>query len=318
MTPTNAVQLRPFTPEDYPALAGLLTAAHPEQPRDDAALRAYDDGRGKGEHLARTLAVQAGQLLGVVTTEFARTHAQRGWYALTVRLRPEWAGTDLPECLYAQGRLDLAPLRPAWIVSQVREDWWERPFLEARGFSEHDRMWGSTLDLTGFDPKAFEQRAAQAGAQVLPLNQTGWGDEAAERRLYALVITLLQDVPGTTPITPWPFELWRRRVLETQDFTPDGPLVAVAGGEWVGYTELYKADCARPGTVTQGLTGVVREWRGRGVAWALKLASARRAQASGFRAARTMNHVVNREMLGINEAMGFVKEPAWITLRRRG
>lgn len=322
MTPaTSAVQLRPFAPEDYPALADLLTAAHPEQPRDATALRAYDDGRAEGEHLARTLAVLDGRLVGVVTTEFARTHAQPGWYSLNLKVRPEWQGSDLPERLYVQGELDLAPLNPAWIVSQVREDWWERPVLEARGFTEHDRMWGSTLDLISFDPSALEHRAAkaaQAGVQVLPLSQAGWGDEASERRLYALVISLLQDVPGATPITPWPFELWRRRVVEAPDFTPDGPLVAVAGGEWMGFTELYKPDLARPGTVIQGLTGVTRPWRGHGVAWALKLAAARRAQANGFRVARTMNHVVNREMLGINAAMGFAKEPAWITLSRSG
>ncbi|ADH61993.1 hypothetical protein Mesil_0045 [Allomeiothermus silvanus DSM 9946] len=35
---------------------------------------------------------------------------------------------------------------------------------------------------------------------------------------------------------------------------------------------------------------------------------------TGVRYLRTNNHSVNRPMLAINEAMGFVKEPAFVTL----
>ena len=87
-------------------------------------------------------------------------------------------------------------------------------------------------------------------------------------------------------------------------------------GEWVGLTELYQPALAMPGTLRQGLTGVRRAWRGKGVAWALKLAAAARAKEQGWQRILTGNHVNNREMLGINEAMGFVKQPARVILKR--
>ena len=137
-----------------------------------------------------------------------------------------------------------------------------------------------------------------------------------QRRLYGLTIDLLSDVPTTDPITPWPFEVWRERVLNHPDFTPDGPLIAVQGGNWVGLTELYLPRPEAPGTLHQGLTGVRRAWRGRGAAWALKLAAAERAKIQGWQSVRTGNHTVNREMLGINAGMGFVRGPARVVLVR--
>lgn len=137
-----------------------------------------------------------------------------------------------------------------------------------------------------------------------------------QRRLYGLTIKLLSDVPTTDPITPWPFEVWRERVLGHPGFTPDGPLIAVYGPDWVGLTELYLPRPEAPGTLHQGLTGVRRAWRGRGAAWALKLAAAERAKIQGWQSVRTGNHTVNREMLGINAVMGFVRGPARVVLIR--
>ena len=43
---------------------------------------------------------------------------------------------------------------------------------------------------------------------------------------------------------------------------------------------------------------------------------AQRAKAQGWTAVQTGNHTVNREMLGINAAMGFVRGPARVVLIR--
>ena len=50
---------------------------------------------------------------------------------------------------------------------------------------------------------------------------------------------------------------------------------------------------------------------------ALKLRTVKYARAHAYREIRTNNDSRNRPMLRINEAMGFVKEPAWITFEKR-
>jgi GNAT superfamily N-acetyltransferase len=69
---------------------------------------------------------------------------------------------------------------------------------------------------------------------------------------------------------------------------------------------------AEPGIIYQGLTGVLRDYRGRGIAMALKVRTVRYARANGYREIRTWNDVRNRKMLRINDALGFAKQPASI------
>jgi hypothetical protein len=61
-----------------------------------------------------------------------------------------------------------------------------------------------------------------------------------------------------------------------------------------------------------GLTGVLRSHRRRGIALVLKLRGIAYAQSLGRPTIKTWNEANNRAMLAINEALGFVKQPAWI------
>jgi len=83
----------------------------------------------------------------------------------------------------------------------------------------------------------------------------------------------------------------------------------------VGLSYLHRRP-EQPEVLSQNLTGVLREYRGRGIAMALKLQTVRYAREHGYREIRTGNDARNRPMLRINEAMEFVKQPAWITFEK--
>ena len=53
-----------------------------------------------------------------------------------------------------------------------------------------------------------------------------------------------------------------------------------------------------------------------GLAWALKMRTIAYARGHGFRQIRTWNNTMNRPILNINEALGFAKQPVWITFQK--
>ena len=90
--------------------------------------------------------------------------------------------------------------------------------------------------------------------------------------------------------------------------------MALDGDTIAGVSGLEEGSA--PDKLSTGLTGVMRDYRRRGVALALKVRAASYAREAGFRSISTHNHTTNRVMLSLNEALGFVREPAWIGLKK--
>jgi GNAT superfamily N-acetyltransferase len=108
------------------------------------------------------------------------------------------------------------------------------------------------------------------------------------------------------------FDEWRKDWLLVPSFLPDAFFAAIDGqGRWLGMSDLQRS-IEDPSFIWQGLTGVRPEARGKGIAMALKLETVRYAQQLGVDHIKTWNDQQNRPMLAINEAMGFVKQPAWL------
>ncbi len=56
----------------------------------------------------------------------------------------------------------------------------------------------------------------------------------------------------------------------------------------------------------------MREWRGKGIATAMKVKVLAGAKAGGYAEVITSNDSTNAGMLGINRRLGFEARPAWI------
>lgn len=305
--------MRPFIEADYPAFAQLYNRCRPEVAQSEAALRTFD-ATFRDDLLLNLVAESGGGLVGAVWAY--RDASGERQVRLDIVVHPDGLET-LPETLYGTVLEQLASYQPTALLVRVREEWVDwLEFYEARGFRELERMWESRLDLEAFDPERFAgvaERAEAAGVTLKTLADLP-DDEATQRLLYGTIVELLGDVPFHEPLNIWPFAVWQERFWRSPARRPESFFLAFHGAELVGVSELREGP--RPDWLQTGLTGVRRGYRNRGVAFALKLRAAQQAKAAGIAVITTQNHTVNRAMLAINEALGFVKEPAWVRLKR--
>jgi RimJ/RimL family protein N-acetyltransferase len=161
-----------------------------------------------------------------------------------------------------------------------------------------------------------EARPAAEGITITTLAAERQRDPEALEKLHELHNTCEQDVPAVDPVTAIPFELFLAQSVDAPNALEDAHFIARDGDDYVGVSNLFRS-LEDPGVLYQGLTGVRREYRGRGLAMALKLQTVRYAREHGYREIRTWNDTRNRPMLRINEAMGFQKQPVWIEFEKR-
>ena len=178
-------------------------------------------------------------------------------------------------------------------------------FLEKRGFAEVDRDVPIKLDLTVFDASRFA-RPESEGIRLVSMTEAG-DTEANRRKLYVLGATLLPDIP-TNDVHPEfpPFEEFVKD-FDRPEYDPNALILAEnERGEWVGLTQFGFQENTNVGWTF--FTGVLPNYRGRGLALALKLRAIDAAIERGCPLLTTENHEDNAPMRAINRKLGFVPD----------
>jgi GNAT superfamily N-acetyltransferase len=209
-----------------------------------------------------------------------------------------------------------ARARDRGAIGLTGEVWDDDPgsfvWVERRGFVEVERQLALELDLAAHEPVT---PAPPAGVRIV--TRAELGDAAPLEAMWRVSLEADADIPGLDSEEPTSFEQWRAR-NERPSSDPRFSFVALAGDEVVGIAALD----VFPHAAYHGLTGVVRAWRGRGVAEALKRSQIAAAKASGIPRLYTESQHGNMPMRRLNEKLGFVPAPGTIVVRgplaRRG
>jgi GNAT superfamily N-acetyltransferase len=127
--------------------------------------------------------------------------------------------------------------------------------------------------------------------------------EVDPRLVYEVDVETTLDVPQTETVDHIPYDEWEEFVLRNPLFAAEGSFVAMVDGV-AAAVSLLLAD-PESGRAMNMYTGTLRDYRGRGLARAVKLATTRWAAANGFTQIATDNDETNAPMLAINRRLGY-------------
>lgn len=315
--------IRPFesTDADYARISAVVAAIWPEDGFAVEYFQHEDEIRSPDYLFERVVVDEAGEIPAFAQVmEKARAYVP-GHYELWIVVHPdrrrEGLGTRLYRwCLERIAHRVPAPVR---LGTETREDQvGALAMLEKHGFEQVMRSPHSALDVAAFDPAPFgpvARRVRDSGIEIVTLADLMARDPDWEQKFYELSWAVLRDIPSPTPRTRPPFEHWRRRLLDSPGFLPDGHFIARDGGaRLVGTTGLWAALGKRT-LLYQGITGVIGSHRRRGIATALKLRAIEFARTYGAETVRT-NNEENNPMYRINLSLGFEPRPARLHFER--
>lgn len=316
---TMSIEIRPFTgtEDEYEAIIAIENDVYPEYPATVEEWQHWDRNRDAKLHFERVVAYDGdgrAVAFGAIQHYAFMYHPRKLGLGISVRSDRQRQGVGSQ--LYRHLRERAERFDPITFWSDAREDYASgRGFLEGKGFREVQREWENHLDLEGFDPTRFAgavERVEASGIRLATYGQLLEEDPDFWRKAFELSDAVGRDVPSPDEHTTPDFDAWVTRVKKNPNLVPEGYFIAVDGDRYVGVSNLWTLK-AEPETIETGLTGVRREHRRRGIALALKLKALGWAKDQGYRKVKTWNERGNEGMLAINEMLGFVKQPAWIS-----
>lgn len=292
---------------DYAAYAAIVNASSLEDPTSVEEMTWADATYPGG---LRLLADLDGRTVGAASVGRIYVHPPEfpylwGTVDVLAEARRQGVGVALLTRISAQaaanGKIGLHV--PA---SAARPDAVE--FFLHRGFEEHERMKAVRLELTGLEPPAVDapQGVAITSLAVRPDLVAG---------VHGVALEAFPDIPGE-PMAVGDLAEFRARDVDRASIPHDAFFVAVDAStdEVIGYSSLMLT----PGSTTHAwydMTAVLRAWRGRGIAVALKRATIAWAIGRGLVGLDTGNDVDNAPMRAVNARLGFRPQPDLLTLR---
>jgi len=134
--------------------------------------------------------------------------------------------------------------------------------------------------------------------------------ELLPRLYHELALQAFEEMPTPRKVGITPKQ-WETEWLNW----PAATFAALAGDELVGMAGLNR-DTDRQERAENALTTVRRDWRGRGLARALKETAIAWASAHGIREVYTWTQTGNENMRAVNERLGYVTRDISISVRR--
>lgn len=134
------------------------------------------------------------------------------------------------------------------------------------------------------------------------------------RDIYEVGAATWRDIPVHEPCKVISFGEWREIIQNHSENRPEALFAASLHGRVVGYSHIALPS-NMPAVGWHNFTGVLREYRRRGIACSLKIHAIDWAVRNGRFTLMTGNHADNAPMRHINEALGYRRLYAEVTMK---
>ncbi len=302
---------------DYDLMVQIEDAVRPDE-SDSADFWREEDNESKKHYLKRFLAFDDGQVIGSAELVAGYWWSEPHQYFLWAAVLPHYQGRGAGKQLH-RAMCDALGDRPIHaLVASVRDDMQRGVrFVEDRGFQFMQRDAASELCLAAFDPTSVadvQTKLSQHEIEILAVDQLRQRDPHWLTKIYDLHWELVQDVPSTELRKQLTLEQWQERYVYGSQVDLSLLFVARIGEQLIGMSQL-KTDSKGRAVLWSGITGVVRSWRRKGVATALKRAGIDQARRANIERIVTDNEE-NNPMYQLNLALGFRPIPSWMTYKK--
>jgi len=233
-----------------------------------------------------------------------------GKFIVFILVDPRCRGQRLGSALWERSVNFLREHRVTNLISSVHDDdAVSLAFAQSHGFTIERHRFASHLDLNTFDERPYL-------SEIAGLEKEGIGfrtladfpeNEETTHKFYELNLAVVRDIPGEDwDLSEYP-EFFKKYEIGSPWFRREGQLLALAGERWIGFASVHydPATCR----AYNANTGVIRPFRGRKIAQALKVMAVRYARRQGAVAVDTDNDSLNVPMLAINRKFGYQPQP---------
>lgn len=308
-------RIRPVEDRDFERMAAIRNATFPEPVSGGQVGEWYRRDLATSQPFHYFVAEAAdGSVTGYASVQHNEWH-QPDEVMVRLNVHPDYRRQGVGRLLHAEvERLAKAHGFAGMEAYCQGDDDESYAWAQRRGFVCDRQRTESFLDLTTWDGSRFAGHIETVAAGGIRLSGlSGQPDEALLRQLYRIDKETSPDIPICDG--PFPtYENWRVEYADTS--VPRFFAVARDGDNAIGFSVLGLPTVPCGGAYT-GFTGVLREYRGRGVALGLKLLTVEAALKAGAPRMRTNNDPDNPPMLAVNEKMGYQMVPGPRRLKRR-
>ena len=302
-------KLRAFDDPDWSTVSSIASArAGKDTPGFELWLnrrRKFDESR----YFRRQYVVENARSKQIVAYGAVEQTIYLPKYRVFLLTDPQWLKRGIADLLFDQLLKDLQEAKAITVsCRQYASEIELLDFLKSRGFAETSRVSDLRLNVAGTDVSAFEplrKRLQDQGISISTFADERARDPRCVEKLYDLTVLLNQDDPGRGPFMPPAYNarealMW----LEMKYVLPDALFIAKHGDDYVGVSDVSLFE-AVPGGLTQGFTGVRREYRRQGLATLLKICGITYAQSHGYQIIQAFNKPEQTAIRALNEKLGF-------------